>query len=132
MIRNIVSRVAKLEASINHREEILVVWRRPQEEISRAIARAEFAPGDRVVCFEWLGRGQPPQPQWRGDLRNWSKEENDSIDIMLKRIIDAKPSREQDAGTERTAHDHDELYSYSDEEMFYVLFGVPDGKLISC
>ena len=124
------SRVAKLEASINHREEILVVWRRPQEEISTAIARAEFAPGDRVVCFEWFGSGAPPQPQWRNDLRHFSKEEDDSIDIMLQRILDAKPSREQATGTERTAHDRDELYSCSDEEMFYVLFGVPDGKLI--
>ena len=126
---NIETRIAQLEELQRPRDEILVVWRRPGVSLSQALGRVEYGPGDRVVCFEWLGKGQPPQPQWRGDLRNWSKEENDSIDIMLKRIIDAKPSREQDAGTERTAHDHDELYSCSDEEMFYVLFGVPDGKL---
>jgi len=126
---NIESRIAQLEELQRPRDEILVVWRPPGAPVSKALRNVDYGPGDRVVCFEWFGTRAPPQPQWRGDLRNWSKEENDSIDIMLKRIIDAKPSREQDAGTERTAHDHDELYSCSDEEMFYVLFGVPDGKL---
>ena len=127
--QGIEARIAQLEDLHRSRDEILVVWRPPGAQVSKALRNVDYGPGDRVVCFEWFGSGAPPQPQWRGDLRNWSKEENDSIDIMLKRIIDAKPSREQDAGTERTAHDHDELYSCSDEEMFYVLFGVPDGKL---
>ena len=128
--QGIEARIAQLEDLHGSRDEILVVWRPPGAQVSKALRNVDYGPGDRVVCFEWFGSGAPPQPQWRGDLRNWSKEENDSIDIMLQRILDAKPSREQDAGTERTAHDHDELYSCSDEEMFYVLFGVPDGRLI--
>ena len=126
---NIESRIAQLEELQRPRDEILVVWRRPGVSLSQALGRVEYGPGDRVVCFEWLGKGQPPQPQWRGDLRNWSKEENDSIDIMLKRIIDASPNRERTAGTELTAHAREELERCSDEELLYAVFGVPDGRL---
>jgi hypothetical protein len=99
--------------------------------VSKALRNVDYGPGDRVVCFERFGSGAPPQPQWRSDLRHWlTKEESDSIDIMLKHIIDASPNRERTAGTELTAHAREELERCSDEEMFYVLFGVPDGRLI--
>jgi hypothetical protein len=114
---NIESRIAQLEELQRPRDEILVVWRPPGAPVSKALRNVDYGPGDRVVCFEWFGTSAPPQPQWRSDLRHWlSKEESDSIDIMLKHIIDAKPS-------------HD-LHRCSDEEIFYLLFGVPDGRMI--
>jgi hypothetical protein len=128
---NIESRIAQLEELQRPRDEILVVWRPPGAPVSKALRNVDYGPGDRVVCFEWFGTSAPPQPQWRSDLRHWlSKEESDSIDIMLKHIIDAKPSHEQAAGTGRTGSDHDELERCSDEEIFYLLFGVPDGRMI--
>ena len=49
---------------------------------------------------------------------------------MLNRIIDPKPDREQPAGIGRIGLDHDELERCSDEEIFCILFGVPDGRMI--
>jgi hypothetical protein len=128
--QGIEARIAQLEGLHKSRDEILVVWRLPGAQVSKALRNVDYGPGDRVVCFEWFGSGAPPQPQWRNDLRHFSNEEDDSIDIMLQRILDAKPDRRQAAGTGRTGSDHDELERCSDEEIFYLLFGVPDGKMI--
>jgi hypothetical protein len=129
--QSVEARIAQLEDLHRSRDEILVVWRPPGAPVSKALRNVDYDPGDRVVCFEWFGTSAPPQPQWRSDLRHWlSKEESDSIDIMLKHIIDAKPSHEQAAGTGRTGSDHDELERCSDEEIFYLLFGMPDGRMI--
>ena len=129
--QSIRARIAQLEGLHKSRDEILVVWRLPGAQVSKALRNVDYGPGDRVVCFEWFGTSPPPQPQWRRDLRDSpSKEESDSIDFMLQRILDAKPDRRQAAGTGRTGSDHDELERCSDEEIFYLLFGVPDGKMI--
>jgi hypothetical protein len=56
----------------------------------------------------------------RGSL---SKEESNSIDITLKRIRYAKPNQKQPAETERRGSDLEE-HGYSDENLFYILFGV--------
>jgi hypothetical protein len=110
---------------------LLVVWRPPGAQVSKALRNVDYGPGDRVVCFEWFGTSAPPQPQWRSDLQHsLSKEESDSIDIMLKRIIDAKPNREQTTGNVQRVPDRDEFDRCSDEEIFYLLFGVPDGRMI--
>ena len=128
--QSIRARIAQLEGLHAPRHEILVVWRPPGAQVSKALRNVDYGPGDRVVCFEWFGTSPPPQPQWRRDLRDsLSKEESDSIDFMLQRILDAKPDRRQAAGTGRIGLDHDELERCSDEEIFYLLFGVPDGKL---
>jgi len=128
---NIESRIAQLEELQRPRDEILVVWRPSGAPVSKALRNVDYGPRDRVVCFEWFGSGAPPQPQWRSDLRHWqSKEESDSIDIMIQRILDGKPERPRAVGAGRTGSDHDELERCSDEEIFYVLFGVPDGRMI--
>ena len=128
---NIESRIAQLEELQRPRDEILVVWRPSGAPVSKALRNVDYGPGDRVVCFEWFGTSAPPQPQWRRDLRDsLSKEESDSIDFMLQRILDAKPDRRQAAGTGRIGLDHDELERCSDEEIFCILFGVPDGRMI--
>ena len=92
--RSVEARIAQLEGLHKSRDEILVVWRLPGAPVSKALRNVDYGPGDRVVCFEWFGSGAPPQPQWRSDLRHWqSKEESDSIDIMIQRILDGKPER---------------------------------------
>jgi hypothetical protein len=127
--QGIEARIAQLESLHGSRGEILVVWRRPGAAVSKALSKVDYGPGDRVVCFEWFGSGAPPQPQWRSDLRDsLSKEESDSIDIMLKRIIDGKPQQEKTADGGRSPPAHEEFERYSDEEMFHMMWGVPNGK----
>jgi hypothetical protein len=93
------------------------------------VADVDCVSADRVICLEWYGEGPPPASRWRRELRgSLSKEENDSIDIMLKRILGPKASREQPAETERRGPDLNEL-GYSDEDLFYILFGVPDERI---
>src|SRR6478672_6027341 len=118
--RNLKTRIKKLEASRKHIDEMLVVWRLPGADVSEAIANIDYLPGDRVICLEWFGEDPPPAPKWHEDLqRSLSREANDSIDIMLKRIIDAKPT-----GNVQRVPDRDEFDRCSDEEIFYLLFGV--------
>jgi hypothetical protein len=127
--QGIEARIAQLESLHGSRDEILVVWRLPGAAVSKALSKVDYGPGDRVVCFEWFGSGAPPQPQWRSDLRHsLSKEESDSIDIMLKRIIDGKPQQEKTADGGRSPPAHDEFERCSDEEVFHMMWGVPNGK----
>jgi hypothetical protein len=127
--QGIEARIAQLENLHRSRDEILVVWRRPGAAVSKALSKVDYGPEDRVVCFEWFGSGAPPQPQWRSDLReSLSKEEHDSIDTMLRRILDAKRHQVEPVGAERTAHAHDEFEQCSDEEVFHMMWGVPNGK----
>ena len=107
-----------------------MVWRRPEEPISEAVARAEFVPGDRIICLEWCSEDPPPALKWHKDLRSdLSKEESDFLDIEVNRIRDAGPDREQLAEGARRGPDPDVL-GYSDEDLLYILFGVPDGRMI--
>jgi hypothetical protein len=48
---------------------------------------------------------------------------------MLKRILNAKPNQKQPAETERRGPDLNQL-GYSDEDLFYILFGVPDERMV--
>jgi hypothetical protein len=66
MGRNIENRIVKLEARRRRPDELLLVWRRPGAAITEALADARFAPGDRVICAEWLGKGPMPAPRWFG------------------------------------------------------------------
>ena len=127
--RNLRTRIEKLEASRKHTDEMLVVWRLPGADIESALANASYVPGDRVICLEWYGDGPPPSPRWCRDSRSLSKEENDSIETMVNCALDASPKREQLTGTERRGSDVD-LSSYSEQDLDYILFGVPDGMMI--
>ena len=127
--RNIRSRIARLEKSRKPTDEILVAWRRPGGDVAEAVASVRYAPGDRVICLEWYGEGLPPAPKWHRDLRGLGEEEDNSIEIMLNRNLDAKPGRKEVAEVERCGLNPD-LHSYSDEDFLYILCGVPDGRMI--
>ena len=127
--RNLRTRIKKLEASRKHIDEMLVVWRLPGADIESAFANVSYMPGDRVICLEWYGDGPPPSPRWCRDSRSLSKEEKDSMEIMINRTLDTLPEREQLARTERRGSDVD-LSSYSEQDLDYLLFGVPDGMMI--
>jgi hypothetical protein len=63
--RNVEARILKLEAQRKRPDEILVAWRSPGQEVADAIAGTAFVRGDRVICSEWFGEGEPPPPKWR-------------------------------------------------------------------
>jgi hypothetical protein len=124
MVRNIDSRIAKLEASRKHRDETLVVWRLPGTDASEAVAGASHGPGDRVIYLEWYGEGPLPQPKWhRSVSRGLSKEEDASVEIMVTRMLDASPEDMRRAHEGRRGPDPD-LRGYSDDELLHALFGV--------
>jgi hypothetical protein len=127
--RSIRSRIGRLEKIRKATDEILVVWRRPGGDVSEALVDVRCAPDDRIICLEWYGQGRLPAPKWHRDLRSLSKEEDNSIEIMLNRILDAKPGRKEVAEAERCGLNPD-LHSYSDEDFLYILCGVPDGRMI--
>ena len=127
--RNIRSRIGRLEKNRKPTDEILIVWRRPGGDVAEAVASVCYAPGDRVICLEWYGEGLPPAPKRHRDLRGLGEEEDKSIEIMLNRNLDAKPGRKEVAEAERCGLNPD-LHSYSDEDLLYILCGVPDGRMI--
>jgi hypothetical protein len=128
--RSIRSRIGRLEKIRKATDEILVVWRRPGGDVAEAVASVCYAPGDRVICLEWYGEGLPPAPKRHRDLRGLGEEEDKSIEIMLNRVLDAKPDRKEVADNERRCRSNPDLDGYSDEDLLYILCGVPDGRMI--
>ena len=68
--RNIESRMTKLEARRARPDEMLVVWRKPDGDVTEALKNATFAKGDMVICAEWFDDSPPPAPRWYGDERD--------------------------------------------------------------
>ena len=84
--RNLKTRIEKLEALRKHIDEMLVVWRRPDAEVSSTLSNVTFVPGDRVICLEWHGDGPIPERKRHRDVREgFTDEQNQSLDIMLER-----------------------------------------------
>ena len=101
---------------------MLVVWRRPDAEVSSALSNVTFASGDRVICLEWYGDGHIPEPKWYRDVCNeLSEEENRSLEIMLERYA-AKSAAKRTEGRENRLPA--ELERYSDSELLYFAFKV--------
>jgi hypothetical protein len=63
-LRNADARLIKLEARRRRPDELLLIWRHPGAAMSKAVADARLAAGDRVICAEWLGKGPAPAPRW--------------------------------------------------------------------
>ena len=57
MVRNVESRIAKLEASRKHRDETLVVGRLPGTDASEAVVGANHGRGDRAKAEDCDGVG---------------------------------------------------------------------------
>ena len=58
--RNVQSRISRLEARSARPDEMLVVWRKPDGDVTEALKNATFAKGDKVICAEWFDDGPPP------------------------------------------------------------------------
>ena len=64
MGHNLESRIVKLETRTTRPDEMLVVWRRPDQDIAQALKAATYANGDKVICAEWFEDSPPPTPRW--------------------------------------------------------------------
>jgi len=123
--RNIEARIVKLETSRGRPDEILLVWRKRDGDVAAAVAKAEYAAGDKVICAEWLGDGEMPSPRWYGDrlLSQLDRLEQKYITQSLERLVAAEPWR--DAGfapiPATPAHRVSEL---RDNELLHICLGV--------
>ena len=99
------SRILKLEAQRKRPDEILVIWRSPGQEVADVIAGTAFVHGDRVICSEWFGEGEPPLPKWRQacHMRDFDPTEQDSIYRCLDRLVEARRDRGSAANPSRPA-----------------------------
>ena len=94
--RNVRSRILKLEAQRKRPDQILMIWRRPGQDVADVIAGTAFVRGDRVICSEWFGEGEPPLPKWRQacHMRDFDPTEQDSIYRCLDRLMEAEARRD--------------------------------------
>ena len=122
-IRNIFSRVEKLEARRRRPDELLLIWRLPGPPVSEAVADARFATGDRVICVEWFGNSSPPAPRWvRKRLSSELKRpEYEFIIQSLNRLIEEKPAREQGFAPAFSGH---HLTALTDNDLLLMALGV--------
>lgn len=61
------ARILKLETRRARPDELLVVWRRPDGDVAKALKGVTFAKGDKVICAEWFEDGPLPEPRWYGE-----------------------------------------------------------------
>jgi hypothetical protein len=123
--RNIETRIVKLEARRRRPDELLLVWRRPGAAISAAVADANFAAGDRVICVEWFGDSPPPAPRWY--RKRLSSElgaiENEYLTRSLNRVVEG--GRPRDPGfVDLPPISEQRARELADNDLLHRVFGV--------
>jgi len=87
--RNVESRIVKLEARSARPDEILVIWREPDGDVTAAAAGAPFSAGDKVICAEWFGEMPAPSPRWyRRPRSDMERSEYEYVIRSLRRVKD--------------------------------------------
>jgi len=122
--RNLESRIVRLEVSRRRPDEILLIWRRPGDEVKTAAADGKFAAGDRVVCLEWFGKGIPPAPRWYAE--RLSSElgaiENEFLTRSLDRVLEG--GRPRDPGFLDPPVSEQRARELADNDLLHMIFGV--------
>jgi hypothetical protein len=52
-------------------DELLVVWRRHDGDVTEALKGVTYAKGDQVICAEWFDDGPLPAPTWYNGRSDW-------------------------------------------------------------
>ena len=125
-VRSLKTRIVKLEASRWRPNELLVVWRRPGGDVKAAVSDAKFAPGDRVICFDWFGDGLLPAPQWHDKGLKFSGVEDDYLERAINRRIESrKNGHQREPGFAELPHfPADRIRELSNNALLHMLFGV--------
>ena len=127
IVRNLKTRIMKLELSRRRPNEFLLVWRRPNGEVKAAASEAKFAPGDRVICLEWFGDGPLPAPRWHGKRSEFSIIETEYIDRCLARVLSRAEEGvcQRDPGFADFPHvPAERIRELHDNDLLHLLFGV--------
>jgi hypothetical protein len=121
MRRTLESRTLKLERDRRPDDEMLLIWRKPDDTCGEAINAAKkmalFGPGDKVVCVEWLGKGEPPPPRWcRQFPKSLSEDELGYCHAALGKLAD--DTRPRPAGADYA------LLQMPDSKLWHMVLGV--------
>ncbi len=121
--RNVEARIVKLETRRQRPNEILLVWRNPGQPVKEAIAGADFAPGDRVMCVEWFGEGPLPAPHWHGERFSHalSRGQYDHVLSAMARVTAGESIGDPDFV--RPIMQAKRIEEMSDNDLLYCVFG---------
>jgi hypothetical protein len=125
MARNLESRVVRLEAQQARPNEILIVWRKPDGDVSEALKGTTFARDDRVICAEWFDDSPPPAPRWySGQLRiTMERHDYEQINRTLDRIAECSTPRDAEFAP-FPSFAEDRIKEMTDEELLHAILGV--------
>ena len=121
--RNVQARISRLEARSARPDEMLVVWRKPDGDVTEALKNATFAKGDMVICAEWFDSSPPPAPRWYGDelRRAMTSSEYEQINRSIDRVAGAK----RDSGFAPYPNiTEDRMKRMTDNELTHAILGV--------
>jgi hypothetical protein len=115
------TRIEKLESRRRDNDEMLMLWRKPDQDINAAVlpdkSAGLFVPGDLVVCAEWYGDDALPAPRWiRRFKTDLTEIENDYCDRTIEKLI----SMDQPKSTGR---DYD-MNHLSTDQLTYICLAV--------
>lgn len=127
MGRNLESRLVKLETRTARPNELLVIWRKPGMDLHSAIAGQRFTSGDKVICPEWIGTGEPPAPKWHHDRLSASMtdQEYDCVMRSIQRIAKIGEDERSDAGLAPFPRVSEEaMRAMPDNDLIHAVLGV--------
>jgi hypothetical protein len=115
------TRIEKLESRRRDDDEMLMLWRKPGQDIDAIVLaanRAElYESGDRVVCAEWYGDDNLPAPRWiRHFKTDLTEIENEYCDRTIEKLVGNDQPKS-------TGPDHD-LDHLSTDLLTYICLGV--------
>lgn len=125
--RSITTRIEKLETRTTRPNELLVIWRLPGSDICTAVAGQQFASGDKVICPEWIGSGEPPSAKWHRDRLSASMtdQEYDCVIQSIQRTAETGEDGRLDAGLAPFPRMSEEaMRAMQDNDLIHAVLGV--------
>jgi hypothetical protein len=115
------TRIEKLESRRRDNDEMLMLWRKPGDDIDAIVLVAKraglYESGDRVVCAEWYGDDDLSAPRW---IRHFKTDLTEIENEYCHRTIEKLISKDQPKSTGRD-YDMDHL---STDQLTYICLGV--------
>lgn len=127
MKNGIASRLERLERSLQNKDAIYVIWRRPDGDIREAVQAANLLKGQKAFCAEWFNDGPLPEPSVYG--RKVPPRIPAPADICIVRSIERKVrlSEEQRLAAGFSPFPtmtHDQMKAMTDVELIQAILGV--------
>ena len=123
--RNVEARIVKLETRRQRPNEVLLIWRQPGQPVKEAVAKADFAPGERVMCIEWFGDDPIPAPRWHdeGLSKAIPHEHYEYVTRSLRRLAEGEPLRDPGFASLPVVPEN-RLVEVTDNQLLHCAFGV--------